>query len=188
MQEEILEFWFGRPGTADYGSTRRAWFGKDAAFDAATAYRFGAAIETALSGGFTDWAAPRGMLARILLLDQFTRNSFRDTPRAFAGDAQALSLAQAAVALGHDQKLVAVERWFMYMPFVHAESESAQVRALSLFRALRDETGLEDPLAWAERHAEIIRRFGRFPHRNAVLGRASTPEEIAFLAVPGSRF
>src|SRR5437660_12288483 len=96
MQEEILEFWFGRPGTADYGSTRKAWFGKDAAFDAAIAYRFGAAIETALSSGFADWTAPPGMLARILVLDQFTRNGFRDTPRAFAGDALALALAEEA--------------------------------------------------------------------------------------------
>src|SRR5438874_10418113 len=145
MQEEILEFWFGRPGTPEHGVSRSVWFRKDPAFDAEIWARFGVAIETALAGGFADWASPRGALARILLLDQFTRNSFRDSPRAFAGDTQALSLAQAAVALGHDQKLVAVERWFMYMPFVHAESESAQVRALSLFRALRDETGLEDP-------------------------------------------
>jgi len=188
QHEEILDFWFGPNASADYGSSRDVWFRKDALFDAAIRERFGDAIETALAGGFADWTSPQGFLARILLLDQFTRNSFRDTPRAFAGDAQALALAQGAVALGHDQKLVAVERWFMYMPFVHAESESAQARALSLFRALRDETGLADPLAWAERHAEIIRRFGRFPHRNAVLGRASTPEEIAFLAVPGSRF
>ena len=188
MQEEILEFWFGRPGTADYGSTRKAWFGKDAAFDTAIAYRFGVAIETALSGGFADWTAPRGTLSRILLLDQFTRNSFRDTPRAFAGDALALALAGEATARGDDRDLIPVERWFMYMPYVHAESPSAQERGVSLFRRLRDETGLVEPLPWAERHAEIIRRFGRFPHRNAILGRESTPQEVAFLAAPGSRF
>jgi uncharacterized protein (DUF924 family) len=188
MQQQILEFWFGRTGTADYGSTRQAWFRKDVAFDAAIRERFGAAIETALSGGFADWTAPRGTLARILLLDQFTRNSFRDTPRAFAGDALALPLAEAAIAHGDDGALIPVERWFMYMPFVHAESSAAQESALSLFRRLRDETGLVEPLAWAEMHAQIIRRFGRFPHRNAILGRESTPEEIAFLAAPGSRF
>jgi uncharacterized protein (DUF924 family) len=188
MQEEILEFWFGRPGTADYGSTRKGWFRKDAAFDAAIRERFGAAIETALSGGFADWTAPRGVLARILLLDQFTRNSFRDTARAFAGDARALSLAEEAIARGDDGHLIPVERWFMYMPCEHAESLSAQKRAVSLFRRLRDETGLVEPLAWAERHAQIVRLFGRFPHRNAILGRESTPEEVAFLAAPGSRF
>ena len=188
MQEEILEFWFGRPGTAEYGSTRKVWFRKDAAYDAAIRERFGAAIETALSGGFADWTAPRGTLARILLLDQCTRNSFRDTPRAFTGDALALALAEEATARGDDGNLIPVERWFMYMPYVHAESLAAQERAVSLFRRLRDETGLAEPLAWAERHAEIVRRFGRFPHRNAILGRESTPEEVAFLAVPGSRF
>jgi uncharacterized protein (DUF924 family) len=188
MQEEILEFWFGRPGAADYGSTRKAWFRKDAAFDATIRERFGSAIETALSGGFADWTAPRGMLARILLLDQFTRNSFRDTPRAFAGDALALTLAKEAIARGDDGELIPVERWFMYMPYVHAESPSAQERAVSLFRDLRDTTGLAEPFDWAERHAEVIRLFGRFPHRNAILGRESTPEEVAFLAAPGSRF
>ena len=188
MQEEILEFWFGRPDTADYGSAREAWFRKDAASDAAIGERFGTAIETALSGGFADWTAPRATLARILLLDQFTRNSFRDTPRAFAGDALALALAEKAIARGDDGNLIPVERWFMYMPYVHAESLSAQERAVSLFRRLRDETGLAEPLGWAERHAEVIRLFGRFPHRNAILGRVSTPEEVAFLAAPGSRF
>lgn len=188
MQEEILEFWFGRPGTADYGSTRNVWFRKDTAFDAAIRERFGAAIETALSGGFADWASPRGALARILLLDQFTRNAFRDTPRAFAGDALALRLADATIARGDDEKLIPVERWFLYMPFVHAESPPAQQRAVELFRRLRDLTGLADPLKWAERHAAVIDRFGRFPHRNAILGRESTAEEIAFLAAPGSRF
>jgi uncharacterized protein (DUF924 family) len=188
LQQEILEFWFGRPGTPDYGSTRDAWFRKDALFDAAIRERFGSAIETALADGFADWASPRGALARIILLDQFTRNAFRDTPRAFAGDRLAQSLAKDAVAHGDDRELLAVERWFMYMPLVHAESTLAQEQALSLFCRLRDETGLAEPLPWAERHAEIIRCFGRFPHRNAILGRDSTPEELAFLAAPGSRF
>jgi len=188
MQEEILEFWFGRPGTPEHGVSRSVWFRKDPAFDAEIWARFGVAVETALAGGFADWASPRGALARILLLDQFTRNSFRDTPRAFAGDALALALAGEATARGDDRDLIPVERWFMYMPYVHAESPSAQERGVSLFRRLRDETGLVEPLPWAERHAEIIRRFGRFPHRNAILGRESTPQEVAFLAAPGSRF
>ena len=188
MQEEILEFWFGRAGTAAYGSTRKEWFRKDPAFDAAIRARFGSAIGTALAGGFADWIAPRGKLARIVLLDQFTRNSFRGTPQAFAGDALAVALANETVARGDDVALIPVERWFVYLPYVHAESPAAQERAVSLYRSLRDETGLDEPLVWAERHAEVIRLFGRFPHRNVILGRESTPEEIAFLAAPGSRF
>jgi len=188
MPEEILEFWFGRPGTAVYGSAREEWFRKNAAFDALIGDRFSAAIETALAGGFATWTSPRAALARILLLDQFTRNAFRDTPRAFAGDALALALAEEAVGRGDDDHLIPVERWFMYLPFVHAESPGAQQRSLDLFRRLRDMTGLAEPLAWAERHAKVIQLFGRFPHRNAILGRESTAEEIAFLSTPGSRF
>jgi uncharacterized protein (DUF924 family) len=188
LQEEILEFWFGRPGTAGYGSTRDVWFRKDDLFDASISERFSAAITSALAGGFADWTSPRGVLARIVLLDQFTRNVFRATPRAFAGDALARSLAEDAVARGADRELIAVERWFMYMPLVHAEVMSAQEQALSLFRRLRDETGLAEPLVWAERHAQTIQRFGRFPHRNAILGRDSTPDELAFLSTRGSRF
>jgi uncharacterized protein (DUF924 family) len=188
MQEEILEFWFGRPGTAGHGSTRSVWFRKDPQFDSEITARFGVAIATALAGGFSDWSSPRGALARILLLDQFTRNSFRDTPRAFSGDALALKVADEAVARGDDGALAPVERWFVYMPFVHAEAQPAQERSLALFRRLRDQTGLAEPLAWAEKHAAVIRLFGRFPHRNAILGRVSTPEETAFLAAPGSRF
>ena len=188
LQEEILEYWFGHPGAAEYGRTRDVWFRKDAGFDAAIRERFGAAIATALAGGFADWATPRGVLARIVLLDQFTRNCFRDTPGAFSGDVLALSLAKDAIARGDDRALIAVERWFMYMPLVHAESTATQEQAVSLFRRLRDETGLAEPLVWAERHAQTIRRFGRFPHRNAIVGRESTPDELAFLAAPGSRF
>jgi uncharacterized protein (DUF924 family) len=188
MQQAILDFWFGQAGTAEYGTERDFWFRKDAAFDADVRGRFAAAIDSALSGGFSGWRSPRGTLARILLLDQFTRNAFRDTPRAFAGDSHALALSEEAVGRGDDRLLIAVERWFVYMPFEHAESLPAQERAVELFRRLGEETGLAGQLAWAQRHAEIIRRFGRFPHRNAILGRPSTPEEIAFLATPGSRF
>jgi len=188
MQDQILDFWFGTPGSPEYGTEQDFWFRKDPAFDAELTRRFGAAIETALAGGYAEWTAPRGLLARILLLDQFTRNAFRDTPRAFAGDTRALQLAERAVDCGDDCRLIAVERWFMYMPFEHAESIPAQERAVELFRRLGEETGLASQLAWAEKHARVIRRFGRFPHRNAILGRASTAEEVAFLATPGSRF
>jgi uncharacterized protein (DUF924 family) len=188
MHDEILEFWFGRPGSPGYGSTRSVWFRKDLVFDSEIRARYGVAIETALAGGFADWSSPCGALARIILLDQFTRNSFRDTPRAFAGDALALALADETIERGDDAVLLPVERWFVYIPYTHAESLDAQQRSLSLFRRLRDETGLAEPLQWAEKHAHVIQLFGRFPHRNAILGRASTPEEIAFLAAPGSRF
>ena len=188
MRDDILDFWFGQPGTAGYGEERNVWFRKDTAFDASMRTRFGGAVETALAGGFADWTDPRGTLARVLLLDQFTRNIFRDTPRAFAGDELALALAQDVVERGDDGALVPVERRFLYLPFEHAESDAAQQRSVELFTRLSHETELTGPLEWAQRHAAIIRRFGRFPHRNAIVGRLSTPEEIAFLATPGSGF
>jgi uncharacterized protein (DUF924 family) len=180
---EILAFWFGPPPHA----TREVWFRKNPAFDAEIADRFGTTVEAALRGELRDWiATPHGMLARVLLLDQVTRNMFRDTPRAFAGDAQALEMSSAAVDGGLDRSLDHNERWFLYMPFQHTENLAAQERSLTLFRELnRDDPGA---LKWAERHAAIIRRFGRFPHRNAILGRDSTAEELAFLQEPGSRF
>jgi uncharacterized protein (DUF924 family) len=186
--ETILDSWFGAPESSEYGTERDAWFSKDVAFDSTLRARFGIAVDAAIAGGFADWRTPRQTLARILLLDQFTRNCYRGTPRAFAGDAIALALAQRAVATGADAQLLRVERWFLYMPFVHAESAAAQERSLALFARLARETGLDSPLQWAERHAVVIRRFGRFPHRNAILNRASTPEETSFLATAGSRF
>ena len=188
LQDEILDFWFGPPSSPGYGQSRPEWFRKNASFDAEIRGRFGAAIETALASGFADWTAPRAALARVLLLDQFTRNSFRDSARAFAGDPLALATAEASIARGDDRALIPVERRFLYLPFEHAEDVAAQERGIALCMRMRDETGDGDPLLWAERHAAIIRRFGRFPHRNVVLGREATPEEIAFLAGPGSRF
>ena len=188
LQEQILDFWFGPPGSADYGRSRKEWFRKDPAFDAEIRGRFGASVETALAGGFADWTAPRATLARVLLLDQFTRNIFRDTPRAFAGDARALAAAEAAIARGDDLRVSPVERAFLYLPFTHAEDLTAQERSVALYTRLCDETGDGETLFWAEKHAAVIRRFGRYPHRNAILGRISTTEEIAFLAEPASRF
>jgi len=188
VQQAILDFWFGPPESAAYGTPRVAWFRKDAAFDAEIRLRFGAVLETGLAGGLAEWTAPRAALARVLVLDQFTRNCYRDSARAFAGDPQALAAATAAVDQGKDRELNPVERWFLYMPFEHSESTAAQTRSLALFTQLRDETGLADPLIWAEKHAVVIRRFGRYPHRNALLGRASTAEEITFLATQGSNF
>jgi uncharacterized protein (DUF924 family) len=185
----ILDFWFGPTDSPERGTARDVWFRKDAAFDAEIRERFGASVVIALAGGHGAWCATaEGSLARVLVLDQFTRNMFRDTAQAFAGDARALATAQDAVARGLDRKLDPYGRWFLYMPFEHAEDRDAQRHSLELFGSLAAESGLDAPLAWARKHAEVIERFGRYPHRNVVLGRASTPEEITFLDQPGSRF
>ena len=181
----VLDFWFGPPPHA----TRDTWFRKDPAFDATIREGFGDAVAAARAGDFHSWRrSPRGALALVILLDQFTRNIYRDTPRAFAGDALALDIAKAAVDQGFDRKLDAFERWFLYLPFEHAEDWAMQERSLTLFGQLAADTGDRTALHWAEKHAEVIRRFGRYPHRNAILGRPSSPEEIAFLAEPGSSF
>jgi len=189
--QDILDFWFGAPGSPDAGQPRRAWFVKKDAFDATIRDRFGATIDTALAGGLREWdeAGPQGVLARLLVLDQFTRNAWRNTPRAFAGDALALAAACALVDAGADRALAPWQRAFAYMPFEHAEDAYMQERAVELFSMLAAEhPGFDETLDYAHRHRGVIARFGRFPHRNAILGRASTPEEQAFLAQPGSRF
>ena len=185
LAEEILTFWF----TSGPHEDREVWFRKDDAFDGEIRERFGDAIAAGLAGAFGDWCTtPRGSLARVILLDQFTRNAFRGTPQAFAGDARALATAKQALQREFDRELDPYERWFMYMPFVHSEDLATQDQAVTLFVALATETGLDSPLPWTQRHRDVIARFGRFPHRNEILGRPSTPEELAFLAQPGSRF
>jgi uncharacterized protein (DUF924 family) len=185
LAHEILEFWFGPPPHA----ARAEWFRKDLAFDAMIATRFGATIEAAMSGAFRDWRSEsRAALALVLLQDQFTRNAFRDTPRAFAGDGDALATAISVVDAGLDRALDVYERWFLYLPFEHAENLAMQQRSIALFTRLAHDTGDPAPLEWAEKHAAVVRRFGRYPHRNTILGRASTLEEIAFLREPGSSF
>jgi uncharacterized protein (DUF924 family)/predicted GNAT family acetyltransferase len=184
---DVLAFWFGEPAAS---APRPAWFRKDEAFDALIRQRFGSTLEAALTGGLRHWdATPPGALARIVVLDQFTRNSYRDTPRAFAGDALALAAAMALVATGGDRELLPLQRWFAYLPFEHAEDLGLQQRALQLFGALAQEhPALADTVVWAQKHLDVVARFGRFPHRNGILGRVSTAEEEAFLALPGSRF
>lgn len=185
--QEVLEFWFGAP-SAGAGAPRDLWFRKSDETDATIRSRFGADVEAALAGGRDDWARePRGALALLLLLDQFTRNIFRDTPRAFAGDARALAHARSMVERGDDRTLAPLERWFVYLPFEHDESLVSQHEALRLFGELAAE-GHPDALQWAQKHYDVIARFGRFPHRNAILGRASSDEERLFLEQPGSRF
>jgi uncharacterized protein (DUF924 family) len=186
----VLDFWFLPPDHPGHGRNRPEWFRKNEAFDAAIRERFGADVDVALSTTLGE-ASDEAMLARILLLDQFTRNIFRDTPRAFAGDAQALALAATLVAAGRDKNLSPYRRWFAYLPFEHSESLLEQERAVALFASLRREMQNEtfdSAYDYALRHREVIARFGRFPHRNAILGRTSTAEEIEFLKQPGSSF
>lgn len=188
--QSVLDFWFGPASDPQHGQSRPEWFRKDADFDQLIARRFGALLDEAQAGGLSDWCASTpGTLALIVLLDQFGRNALRGSARAFAGDARALELARGLVASGADRSLSGVQRQFVYLPFEHAESLADQQDALRLFGALgQDEPALAGLLEWAERHHAIIARFGRFPHRNAAFGRTSTPEEIEFLAQPGSGF
>lgn len=186
--QDVLDFWFGAPGSPEQGQTRALWFTKRDDTDQLIRTRFGPWIDLGLSGQLDAWAdSPRGALALIVLLDQFTRNAFRETARAFAGDAQALAVAAALVEAGQDRSLSLLERQFVYLPFEHAESLPLQQRSVILFTQLAAD-GLIAPLDWAIKHRDVIARFGRFPHRNQPLDRVSTVDELAFLAQPGSRF
>lgn len=186
----VLDFWFGPPHDPGHLFPRPQWFRKDAGFDAEIAARFGATVDRALAGGLDALPGdPATTLARIVALDQFPRNLFRGTARAFAGDALALALARDLVARGADRGLTGVQRQFVYLPFEHSEDLAMQDESMRLFTQLaHDEPARADLVEWARRHRDIIVRFGRFPHRNAALGRASSAEELAFLATPGSSF
>ena len=176
--QNILHFWFDE-------LTDKHHFAKDAALDEMIRTRFGATLEAAQCCELYAWrASPEGRLAEIIVLDQFSRNVYRDTPRAFAQDALALGLAQELSASGQDRTLSIAQRRFAYMPYMHSESKLIHAQAVQLFAL----PGLENNLDFERRHQAIITRFGRYPHRNAILGRASTVEEIAFLNEPGSAF
>lgn len=182
---EVLDFWFGAPGSVEYGTSREAWFKKSDAFDAQIRERFLPVYEEAAAGQRAHWRdSPLTLLALIIVLDQFPRNMFRESPRAFATDAMALDAARRMTAMGWDVRLNAVQRQFVYLPFEHAEDLDTQRTCLQLFGAL----GNDGLLEWAWKHYVIVERFGRFPHRNAILGRASTAAEMEFLEQPGSRF
>jgi uncharacterized protein (DUF924 family) len=191
---EILDFWFDRKHADAPLQHRKVWFEKDDAFDAAIRDRFDRAVETALAEGYTDWAeTAEGSLALLILLDQFPRNLFRGQAKAFAGDTRARAIAHKAVDRGFDIALPPMMRMFFYLPFEHSEHPSDQDLAHLLFSALdKDMQAREMPdlnlAGWAEKHRAIIARFGRFPHRNAALGRDSSPEEVEFLKQPGSSF
>ncbi len=189
----VLDFWFGPPDDPGHARPRDMWFKKDDGFDALIRSRFGPLIERALVGGIDDWLSspvqPLPALARVIVLDQFTRNVWRGSARAFAGDAMALQTARALVASGADRALSSVQRSFVYLPFEHAEDLSHQRTAVQLYQQLAtDDPDRAAAVEWAQRHLDVVARFGRFPHRNLALGRASTPEELAYLATPGAGF
>ena len=176
--QSILHFWFTELTPKDH-------FAKDATLDETIRARFGSTLAAAARCELFAWrVTPEGRLAEVLVLDQFSRNVYRDSPRAFAQDALALALAQELVASGQDRSLPLAQRSFAYMPYMHSESALVHTQAALLFA----QPGMEDTLRFELRHKEIIDRFGRYPHRNALLGRESTPEELAFLSEPGSGF
>jgi len=176
--DTVLRFWFEELSEQD-------WWRKDPALDQRIADRFGATLVAAARCELCAWrGSARGRLAEVIVLDQFSRNIHRDTGAAFANDALALALAQEAVSRGCDGELSAPQRAFLYLPYMHSESPLIHAQAVRLYA----QPGLEQNLDFERRHKAIIDRFGRYPHRNALLGRASTPEEIDFLKQPGSSF
>jgi uncharacterized protein (DUF924 family) len=181
---DILDFWFGNPTQPEYGKPKKFWFTKKPEFDHELRIRFQKDYEQA-----ADWKHnSESCLALILLLDQFPRNMFRNTPQAFATDPQALAAAETAVNKGYDQQLITVQRWFIYLPFEHSENIQHQQKAVKLFQQLGNDTESQNTTNYAIHHMEIIQRFGRFPHRNEILGRISTSEEKEFLKQPGTSF
>lgn len=174
----VLDFWFRE-------ITPKAWFQKSEAFDAEVAARFGEVLNAAVRGELLSWrTTAEGRLAEIIVIDQFSRNIHRGRPESFSHDLVALILAQTAVEQGADLALEPDARAFLYMPYMHSESPLVHLEAVRLF----SQPGLERNLDFEMRHKAVIDRFGRFPHRNEILGRASTPEELEFLLTPGSSF
>lgn len=195
--DEVLVFWFGKEGLENGvdKATSERWFTKNEAFDEEIRTRFGATYEKARAGALDGWAqSARGRLALVILLDQFSRNMFRGSGRMFESDDQALALANEGIERGDDRRVGVDGRSFFYMPLMHAEDLETQERCVALFTAMRDELDGEAKanaaysLDYAVRHRDIVKRFGHFPHRNALVGRASTPEEVEFLKQPGSSF
>ena len=178
MYNSVIDFWF-------HQIEPKLWWQKDADFDALIKQRFADVHRQANAGELFSWrSSAEGSLAEIIVLDQFSRNIYRDQAAAFASDSLALALAQTAIDKGFDQALAPQQRSFMYLPFMHSESRLIHQQAVKLYTALGNANNLE----FEYKHKAIIERFGRYPHRNAILGRFSTPEELAFLRQPGSSF
>ncbi|MEZ8080987.1 hypothetical protein A1OW_24165 [Enterovibrio norvegicus] len=178
MYRKVLTFWFEE-------LTPNDWFSKSEELDKQIEARFGDLLKQASRAELFDWrSSAKGRLGEILVLDQFSRNIYRDTPKAFSQDPLALALAQEAINLGIERELSEIERTFMYMPYMHSESQKVHKDAMQLFNSLEDKQSYEYEI----KHKEIIDRFGRYPHRNAILGRECTEEETAFLKQPGSGF
>lgn len=186
---EVLDFWFGRSNSPEFGKVQKKWFEKNEDFDAQVRSHFLPQYELAASGQLESWQdSPENCLALILLLDQFGRNMFRGTPQSFATDSKALASAEYAVNNNFDGELLTVQKWFIYLPFEHSENLEHQQKSVELFSNLQGEPDSQSVIDYAIRHLEIIERFGRFPHRNQILGRETTPEEAEFLKQPGSGF
>ena len=183
----VLEFWFGAPGA---GRAREVWFRKDPAFDEAIRRQFADDVVRAAKGEHDRLMGDaEGALALVLMLDQFPRNLYRGQPKTYAADAKARAVADHAIGRGFDRRLPPVQRQFFYLPFMHSETLADQDRSVELYRQLASaDPSQSATIDYAARHREIIRRFGRFPHRNAILGRESTEEEIEFLKRPGNSF
>ena len=185
---DVLDFWFD-------DATEALWFARSDALDASIRERFGDTLKAALRGELDAWAdTPEGWLALLVVRDQFSRNLYRNDARAWAGDAGTQAMALEGIARGLDRQLSPLQRVFAYLPLEHAESTDLQKHCVSLFEALvasqppAERARFQDYLDYARRHHDVIHRFGRFPHRNAVLGRTDTPAERAYLASPGSGF
>ncbi len=186
---EVLDFWFGRSNSPEFGKVQNKWFEKNTDFDTEVRANFLPQYELATSGQLDSWQdSPQNCLALIILLDQFGRNMFRETAQAFATDSKALAAAQHAVNNNFDSQLLTVQKWFIYLPFEHSENLEHQQKSVELFRQLSGEPDSGSVIDFAVRHFKIIERFGRFPHRNQILGRETTPEEAEFLKQPGSGF
>ncbi len=186
---DVLDFWFGPPESEEYGSPREAWFIKDDVFDEEIRSKFGTAVEAAIAGGFEDWLESfEGSLALVILLDQFPRNLFRGSPRSFAGDSKAREVASGAIERNFHETASSVQVVFYFLPFEHSEDMADQDRSMTLFNDLPASPEKENWLLYAQKHYDVIEKYGRFPHRNAVLGRENTPEEDDYLAQPDAGF
>ncbi len=185
----VNDFWFGKPDSEIYGTSRKEWFIKNPAFDDQVRETLGVFYQQAKSGTLDDWQKfSLGCVALMVLLDQVPRNLFRGSPQAFATDAKALDIAKQAIAQDFDKDLLVMQRLFLYLPFEHSENIEDQRRSLELFAQLKGDPISESYIDYAQKHFDVIEQFGRFPHRNKILGRESTPAELKFLSKPGSSF